>query len=92
MAERSVTITRRSCGDITIDRSVPEGSPSPVYFAESHGRNPDVEFAAPKARSMGEMVGWWIDAFDDGAWAYDRAADHWLYRPGRVGRDREPLV
>jgi hypothetical protein len=36
-------------------------------------------FYEPSAESFGQMVTWWIDALDDGAWRYDREAGRWEY-------------
>jgi hypothetical protein len=53
-------------GEVMIDCSVPAGSPSPVTHSHYQDRRPDLDFVEPRARSLGEVVSWWIDAFDAG--------------------------
>lgn len=67
-------ITVSSSGTvITCDTSTPELRPTPI-LAVSGG-----EPAMSGARSFGEMVTWWIEAFDSGAWRYDTEGGEWDY-------------
>jgi len=82
------TVTTKSSGDITVDCAVSDGAPSPIFFVR-HDRNPEVDFATPSARSFGEMVTWWIEAWDDGIWGYDKHTGQWSYEWERLDRARE---
>jgi hypothetical protein len=57
-----------------IDCSVPGGEPTPVRFID--WQNVD-GFFLPRAESFGQMVSWWIDAIDCGAWRWDPARNRW---------------
>lgn len=66
------------CGEpsypIVIDCSVPEGAPTPIRLIDWQ----NVEgFFKLRARSLGEMVGWWIRAIDSGAWQWDAEGRRW---------------
>lgn len=82
-------ITRKSSGDITFDSSVPQESPSPIFSVLHHDRNPHIDFKNPAARSFGEMVTWWIEAWDDGIWGYDKDTGKWTYDWERLDPARE---
>lgn len=43
------------------------------------------------ARSFGEMVGWWIEALEGGAWAYDTELDVWELREDQRGFRATPM-
>jgi cell wall assembly regulator SMI1 len=61
-------------GVIACDCSVPEGSPTPIRrVAWGYNEESDV----PVAESFGQMVGWWIDAIERGAWRYDTTLERW---------------
>jgi len=64
-------------GVLACDCSVEEGEPTPIHFVD-WGKNES--FFEPAAASFGEMVGWWIEAFDIGAWNYDPKYERWHYR------------
>jgi cell wall assembly regulator SMI1 len=59
---------------IVIDCSVPEGQPTPVIFVD--WQNVD-GFSKPRAESFGQMVSWWIEAIDCGAWRWDPERNQW---------------
>jgi hypothetical protein len=42
-----------------------------------------------KARSFGEMVTWWLEAIDDGAWWYEPSEQRWERDAGLLDRERE---
>jgi hypothetical protein len=48
------------------------------------------DFGAPGAASFGEMVGWWIEAIDDGVWSWSEGDGRWLLDYERL-RDPERL-
>jgi hypothetical protein len=57
------------------DCSVAFDAPVPVrsYFIEDPTAGQD------GVRSIGELVGIWIEGIDSGAWSYNRAGEHWEY-------------
>jgi hypothetical protein len=80
-------ITRTS-GPVLCDCSVAEGAPSPIYYTHTYGE-PLEELERPAARSFGEMVGWWIDALNDGAWLWNPASGRWSYFLEKLDPARE---
>jgi hypothetical protein len=59
---------------VVIDCSVPEGQPTPLRFIDLQ----DVEGSPkPRAQSLGQMVSWWIEAIDCGAWRWNPASNQW---------------
>ncbi len=58
-----------------IDCDVAEGRPSPVSFIDLVTQ-PE-EYARHKARSVGELIGWWCLALESGAWRWDAELLHW---------------
>lgn len=76
-----------SGGPVSCDCSVPEGAPTPIYHVDSHDYDIDgVE--NPRTRSFGELVQWWLDAFDEGVWQWDRAAGRWRRDESALDLDR----
>lgn len=59
---------------IVIDCSVADGQPTPVRFID--WQNVD-GFLEPRAESFGQMVSWWIDAIDCGAWCWSPERNQW---------------
>jgi hypothetical protein len=59
---------------IVIDCSVPEGQPTPIRFID--WQNVD-GFFKPRAESFGQMVSWWIEAIDCGAWRWNPECNQW---------------
>lgn len=57
-----------------IDCSVAEGEPTPIRMLD--WQNVD-EFFRPRADSFGQMVQWWIDAIDAGAWRWNPERNQW---------------
>ncbi len=49
----------------------------------------DQEWHMVRARSFGEMVTWWIEGFDAGAYRYEPAEHAWDYRSELIRADRE---
>jgi cell wall assembly regulator SMI1 len=67
---------------IACDCSVAEGAPTPIRAVHwGHNEESDV----PVAESFGQMVGWWIDAIERGAWRYDMSLGRW-----EIDRQRLP--
>jgi hypothetical protein len=59
---------------VVIDCSVAESEPTPLRRIDLQ----DVEGSPrPRAQSLGQMVGWWIDAIDRGAWQWDAVRGEW---------------
>jgi hypothetical protein len=83
------SIARLSSGDVTFDSAVAEGEPTPIYFSHSHDRRPDIDFAQPGARSWGELVSWWIEAWEQGIYGYDPDTLQWRYEIERIDPARE---
>jgi cell wall assembly regulator SMI1 len=52
-----------------LDCDVAEGEPTPIGFVDLLTQ-PE-EYARHKARSFGEMIGWWCLALETGAWSWD---------------------
>lgn len=66
-------------GSIACECAVEEGAPTPILDTD-----PQVNRATPArvvAHSFGEMVSWWIDAIECGAWRYDGVRMVWDRRP-----------
>jgi hypothetical protein len=66
---------------VAIDCSVSETDPTPVLFVDWQAID---GFFEPKAASIAEMVGWWIDAIDAGAWEWDASQSRWLSHYDRL--------
>jgi hypothetical protein len=76
-------VTERS-GPIVCDCSVPEGEVTPIRILDWGALIKQVKI--PRARSLGEVVGWWIEAFDVGAWGYTK---QWVYEPELLREELE---
>jgi len=85
-------ITNRR-GLVRCDTAVPLEAPCPIYWAYSHDHDAE-GLSHPRTASFGEMVSWWIEALQDGAWEYNRHENRWIHRAERVeaGRLRSGLV
>jgi hypothetical protein len=60
-----------------IDCSVGENEPTPIRMIDWQ----DVDgFFEPRAGSFGQMVAWWIEAIDSGAWDRDTERQRWRSR------------
>jgi hypothetical protein len=79
-------ITIAANGSVVCDCSAREGEPAPIYNVKWDSLH---EPPKPAARSFGEMVTWWIDAFDLGAWRFDRTLGHWDYGYNLLPPERE---
>lgn len=67
---------------VLADCSVDADQPTPIRMMDPHAeRNGDV------VATFKDMVQWWIDAFDCGAWSYD-AATGWRHDWQRLDRER----
>ena len=55
-------------GHISLDTSGPPDQPSPVHDTDWHH---NWDGYTPIAGSLGQLVGWWIRALEDGVWRYD---------------------
>ena len=83
-------ISRRPGGPIVLDCAVREGAPSPILRINGM----DEDFRTPKARSVGELVGWWIEAMTIGAWRYEKDRGRWVTDLDRLRPElrRSPLL
>lgn len=72
-----------SVGGISLacDCTVAFEAATPIRAVDWSAREPG---DASVARSFGQVIEWWIAAFDAGAWRYDRAAQQWDYRFGQI--------
>jgi len=72
-------------GTIACDCAVPQGAVTPIRMVD-WARNE--RFRDPVVSSLGEVVEWWIEALDGGAWRYDAREARWqnrydLHEPAR---------
>jgi cell wall assembly regulator SMI1 len=80
-------ITTNGAGTtIACDCSVADGEPSPIHAVNWGARE---MFYEPATSSFGQMVTWWIEALDNGAWRYDPEAGRWRYDWQLVDRERQ---
>jgi hypothetical protein len=82
-------LTTSSQGPIVIDCSIGPGRPTPIRKIDWANAPSTESLAEPRASSLGELVRWWIDALDVGAWRYDAAVGRWDYDWTLLPRDRE---
>jgi cell wall assembly regulator SMI1 len=74
---------------IACDCSVAQGAPTPIRAVHwGHKEDSDV----PVAESFGQMVGWWIEAIERGAWRYDTALERWEIDRGKLADPRLELT
>lgn len=66
-------------GPVVCDCSVAEGDPTPILLYEPGSLLEGIH--EPRARSFGELVTWWIDALDSGAWRYHADDERWTAEP-----------
>jgi cell wall assembly regulator SMI1 len=71
---------------IACDCSVSEGLPTPI---RSIKWGQDESWQEPRAASFGQVVCWWLEAFDAGAYGYDAANGAWTYRYELLDAGRE---
>lgn len=75
-------------GNLAFDCGVPPGSPSPVWNTDPWVND---DIGTQVAASIGEVVGWWLEALDQGAWEYDARSEQWRRHfdvlPERLYRD-----
>jgi len=80
-----ITVTG-SGGVIVCDCGVERGAPTPIRFVDWEARE---AYAVPVVPSFGQMVSWWIEAYDDGVWDYDADEARWIYRDELLSRERD---
>ncbi len=71
---------------IVVDRAEPHAPVSTVYNLEFEGG------ILPRARSLGEMVTWWIEAVDCGAYDFDAATGRWIWNRDRLTTEQRARV
>ena len=78
-----------SGGVVSCDCSVPEGASTPIRMVHwGHKEDSDV----PVAASFGQMVAWWIDAIERGAWRYDTNLGRWEIDHQKLADPRRELT
>jgi hypothetical protein len=87
----STWIAVGSHGQVACECAVESDAPVPVLDVDYH------KAAYPGAvvtRSLGEMVRWWIEALESGAWRYDNEHNRWerVFELISPERDRTGLV
>ncbi len=65
-------------GVVTCECSVDDGKPTPMRSINWDERTEEPGRAG--AASFGEMVSWWLEAFDSGVWRYEAERGRWDYR------------
>jgi hypothetical protein len=66
---------------IVVDCSVPDDDPTPVRFIDWQAID---GFFVPKAAALSQVVEWWIEAIDVGAWEWDASRGCWLQHYDRL--------
>jgi hypothetical protein len=62
-------------GHVLCDCSVAPEEPTPIRLYDPGALGEAVR--EPRAQSLAELVGWWLEAFSSGAWRFVKAADEW---------------
>jgi cell wall assembly regulator SMI1 len=75
-----------SSGAVACDVDVRPDAPVPVLDVDYHKTSSPGDVVA---ESLGQMVGWWIEAIDSGAWRYDDEHDRWERRFELVPPERD---
>jgi SMI1 / KNR4 family (SUKH-1) len=75
-------------GQVACDCAVDLGAPTPILDVDYHKA---AYPGAPAARSFGEMVRWWIEALESGAWVYDPKRNRWERHEELVPTEREQV-
>ncbi len=60
---------------LVVDCSVSKDAPTPLRFVSMEDSDGSRRI---RARSLGEMVQWWMEAIDAGAWRWDLASAEWV--------------
>jgi hypothetical protein len=74
---------------LALDVSEPDAPLTPVLAVALERSEAPVE---PSCRSLGELVSWWLEAFDEGIWRYDREARRWQYHWERIDERRTGVL
>ena len=82
----STWIAIGSQGRVACECNVEKSAPVPVLNVDYHKVDRPGETAA---HSLGEMVSWWIEALESGAWRYDPEHDRWDRHEELIPRERE---
>lgn len=77
-------------GDIAVDCAGPPSAPAPVWQTNPH----TVDAPVVVSRSMGELVGWWLEGLRTKAYVWLPQEQNWLideqFRDGHPGRQGLP--
>lgn len=83
---RSTWLAIGTDGRVACDIAASPDAPVSILDVDYHHTSKPGSVAA---RSFGEMVRWWIEALESGAWRYDREHGRWERRPELVPPERE---
>ena len=73
-------------GRVACDCAVEADASVPILKVDPHLVD---ELGGVAARSFGEMVRWWIEALEAGAWIYEAEHDRWERRPELISLERD---
>jgi hypothetical protein len=73
-------------GRIACDCAGEADAPVPIVKGDPHLVS---EVGDVAARSFGEMVGWWIEALETGAWIYELEQERWERNPELISLERD---
>jgi hypothetical protein len=73
-------------GRVACECAVQADAPVPILKGDPHLVD---EVGAVAARSFGEMVRWWIEALETGAWIYEPESDRWERRAELISVERD---
>jgi cell wall assembly regulator SMI1 len=74
-------------GLLVVDGTDPNAHATPVYYSEP--AEPAAPDDMPDTPTLGQVVQWWIEAMDDGAFVYDAEAGCWNHNYERLDPQRE---
>jgi hypothetical protein len=74
-------------GLLVVDGTDTTVQATPVYYSEP--AEPAAPGATPATQTLGQVVLWWIEAMDDGAFVYDDQAGYWKHNYDRLDPQRE---
>lgn len=70
---------------VVCDCSVAVNSATPIRVIDWH----DDAFDQQKAPSSGQMVEWWVEALENGAWCHDADEQRWVSDASLITRERD---
>ncbi len=76
----------KNAGTVVCDCRAPEATGTPIRWMEPSALHEGVP--EPRARSFGELVTYWIDAWDSGIWTYRPTEGRWHRDESLVGPEK----